>query len=184
MKKVLVISGHPDLASSNSNSLIIKELQAKIGNIEVRQLDKLYPDFKIDVAAEQKAMLAADIIVLQFPFHWYSVPALLKKWIDDVFTFNFAYGPEGDKLAKKHFQLSFTAGGPAQAYSPLGYNHFTIEQLIHPLQQLCYLAQMEYLPPIYSHGMVYIPDVYNKLEEVQARAKEHAARLIEKLHAL
>ncbi|GAL26611.1 NAD(P)H oxidoreductase YRKL [Vibrio variabilis] len=46
-------------------------------------------------------MIKADVIVLQFPFYWYSMPALLKKWMDDVFSFNFAYGPEGDKLKVK-----------------------------------------------------------------------------------
>ncbi|GAL15946.1 hypothetical protein JCM19233_6968 [Vibrio astriarenae] len=37
---------------------------------------------------------------------------------------------------------------------------------------------MDYQPPVYTHGMIYIPDVYNELDEVQARAKVHAERLI------
>lgn len=177
MSQVLVISGHPNLESSYTNSVIIEQLQHQVDDVEVRHLDKLYPNFDIDVEAEQQALIAAKVIVLQFPFYWYSVPALLKKWIDDVFSFNFAYGPQGDKLVGKEFMLSFTVGGPKESYDPLGYNHFTIEQMLYPMQQTAYLAGMNYNPPIYSHKMVYIPNVYNELSDVQERAKQHAERL-------
>ena len=184
MSKVLVISGHPNLSESNTNQVILSELTQAIEQIEVRQLDQLYPDYQIDVAAEQKALMAADIVVLQFPFYWYSVPALLKKWLDDVFSYNFAYGTHGDKLQNKDFILSFTVGGPKESYNPLGYNHFTIEQLILPLQQTAYLAGMNFHTPVYSHGMVYIPNVYNELAEVQDRAKQHAERVINQIALL
>lgn len=58
--------------------------------------------------------------MLQLLFYWHSLPALLKKWIDDVLTYDFAYGGEGDKLFGKRFLLSFTIGGPEEAYDPLG----------------------------------------------------------------
>ncbi|WP_117234968.1 NAD(P)H-dependent oxidoreductase [Vibrio maerlii] len=178
MSKIVVISGHPDLDKSYTNSVILEELGTTFPDADIRRLDTLYPDFNINVEAEQQALQAADTIVFQFPYYWYSFPALMKKWVDDVFTFNFAYGPEGDKLKGKQLILSFTVGGPEQAYSPLGYNHFTIEQLLYPIQQTAYLAGMDYQPPVYTHGMIYIPDVYNELDEVQAHAKEHATRLI------
>lgn len=177
MSQVVVISGHPDLASSHTNTVILEELQNKVDNIEIRRLDTLYPDYQIDVEAEQAALLKADVIVLQFPFYWYSVPALMKKWLDDVLSYNFAYGSKGDKLKGKELITSFTIGGPEESYDPLGYNHFTIEQLILPLQQTAYLAGMRFNKPVYTHRMVYIPGVYNELEEVQDRAKQHAHRV-------
>ena len=188
MSNVLVISGHPDLASSNTNTVILDHLSQQLAapsyNLEVRRLDTLYPDFQIDVAAEQAALVNADIIVLQFPFYWYSAPALLKKWLDDVFSYNFAYGAEGDKLKGKDFILSFTVGGPEESYQPLGYNHFSIEQLILPLQQTAYLAGMNFVAPIYTHRMVYIPGVYNTLEDVQARATAHGQRVVSQIQQL
>ncbi|MEI5604537.1 NAD(P)H-dependent oxidoreductase, partial [Streptomyces brasiliscabiei] len=72
MKQVLIISGHPDSAQSTANALIIKEVQKQLANVEIRYLDKLYPDYQIDVAAEQNALIRADVIVWQFPFYWYS----------------------------------------------------------------------------------------------------------------
>lgn len=178
MSNVLVISGHPDLERSYTNTAIINAVENQLSNLEVRKLDQLYPDFNIDVTKEQAALINADIIVLQFPFYWYSVPALLKKWIDDVFSYDFAYGAKGDKLKGKEFILSFTVGGPASSYSPLGYNHFPISDLIKPLQQTAYLAGLNFHDPIYTHQMVYIPGVYNELEDVVARANDQATRLI------
>ena len=184
MSKIVVISGHPDLEQSHTNRIILDSLQTSLNDVEVRYLDRLYPDFKIDIEAEQKALLSAETIVLQFPFYWYSVPAILKKWIDDVFSYNFAYGSKGDKLQGKNFILSFTIGGPDEAYNPLGYNHFTIEQLILPLQQTAYLAKMHFCKPVYSHKMIYIPNVYNTKEEVQERARKHASWLIQAIQTL
>ncbi|MCG7586441.1 NAD(P)H-dependent oxidoreductase [Photobacterium sp. OFAV2-7] len=189
MSKIVVISGHPDLKQSYTNTVILEALESagsrsETSQVEVRRLDSLYPEFIIDAEAEQQALLDADVIIFQFPYYWYSVPALLKKWIDDVFTFNFAYGPEGNKLKGKDFILSFTVGGPEESYSPLGYNHFTIEQMLYPLQQTAYLAGMNYHEPVYTHRMVYIPGVYNTQEQVEARACHHADRLIIKLDEL
>ncbi|WP_047041995.1 NAD(P)H-dependent oxidoreductase [Vibrio mexicanus] len=178
MSHVVVISGHPDLESSNTNTVILDELKQNISSLDVRRLDTLYPDYNIDIEAEQQALVKADVIILQFPFYWYSVPALMKKWIDDVFGYNFAYGSKGDKLQGKDFILSFTVGGPEESYDPLGYNHFSIEELMRPLQQTAYLAGMNYHKPVYTHRMVYISGVYNKLEEVQSRARQHASRLL------
>ncbi|GLX85141.1 hypothetical protein tloyanaT_13930 [Thalassotalea loyana] len=184
MNNVLVISGHPNLSESNTNQVILNTLETELAGVEIRALDSLYPDYNIDIEAEQTALLNADIVVLQFPFYWYSVPALLKKWIDDVFSYGFAYGSEGNKLQNKDFILSLTIGGPEEAYSPLGYNHFPIAQLLQPLEQTAYLAGMKFHKPVYSHGMVYIPGVYNELEEVQAKAKAHGIQLKDKIASL
>ncbi|WP_343565144.1 NAD(P)H-dependent oxidoreductase [Kiloniella sp. b19] len=184
MSKIVVISGHPDLEKSHTNTVILKCLEDSPESMDIRRLDRLYPDFRIDVEAEQAALKAADVIVLQFPFHWYAVPALLKKWVDDVFSYNFAYGPEGDKLKGKDFILSLTIGGAEETYDPLGYNHFKIEQFLHPLQQTAYLAGLVYRAPVYTHRMVYIPGVYNRLEDVQSRARDHAGRLLEQIDGL
>ncbi|CAM3550600.1 NAD(P)H-dependent oxidoreductase [Parendozoicomonas haliclonae] len=184
MSHVVVISGHPDLEQSFTNTVILDQLASRLDSVDIRRLDTLYPDYKIDVAAEQAALIKADIIVLQYPFYWYTMPGLLKKWMDDVMTFNFAYGPEGDKLKDKELIASFTVGGPQDAYDPLGYNHFPIEQFMYPIQQTAYLAGLKYNKPVYTHQMVYIPGVYNKLEDVQARARDHGNRLLSLIHTL
>ncbi|MFQ1023163.1 NAD(P)H-dependent oxidoreductase [Avibacterium paragallinarum] len=77
---ILIISSHPNLTQSVVNQTILEHLKTLLPTAEFVHLDSQYPDFCIDVAAEQNRLMQADTIVLQFPFYWYSYPALLKKW--------------------------------------------------------------------------------------------------------
>ena len=80
MKNVLIVSGHTDLQhNSFANKIILEDLERLLPQATFDYLDRLYPDYKIDVAAEQKKLVAADVIVLQFPIFWYSMPSLLAK---------------------------------------------------------------------------------------------------------
>lgn len=90
MKKVLVISGHTDLATSVANKTILDTIGQYLPETEIVKLDTLYPDFKIDVDAEQQRLLKADIIVLQFPIFWYSAPSILERWMEETFRHGFS----------------------------------------------------------------------------------------------
>ncbi len=184
MKKTLVIMGHPNLNDGSLANRIIVEHLKQEAEVEIRSLAELYPDFAIDVAAEQEAMLQAETIALQFPFHWYSVPGILKEWMDQVLSYGFAYGSTGTKLNGKNYVLSTTVGGPVDAYGPEGYNTYTVEDLLKPLRQAGNLCGMNYVDTVISHGMIYIPDVFNVKEEVEERAREHGERLIKTLRAI
>jgi glutathione-regulated potassium-efflux system ancillary protein KefF len=61
----------------------------------VHSLYDLYPDFDIDVDAEQAALKHADLVVWMHPIYWYSVPAMLKHWFDVVLLRGWAYGEGG-----------------------------------------------------------------------------------------
>ncbi|MCT4613555.1 MAG: NAD(P)H-dependent oxidoreductase [Marinifilaceae bacterium] len=183
MKTVLILA-HPELNNSVANKRIAEQLKSKREDIEVRDIMALYPDYKIDIETEQQALIEADTVIFQYPFWWYNMPGILKQWFDYVFNFNFAFGPEGNKLKGKNFLLSFTVGGPNESYSPLGYNHFRIEDFVKPMEQTAYLAQMNFLDPIYEHGMVFIPGVYNTKEGVEAKADNVVERIIEQLERL
>jgi putative NADPH-quinone reductase len=73
-------------------------------------LYKVYPDGNIDVEKEQKLIESHNNLVLQFPLYWFNCPPLLKKWLDDVLTYNWAYGSGGDKLKERKVALSVSAG--------------------------------------------------------------------------
>ena len=79
MKNIVIISGHPDLKNSCANKTILNEIAAKCPQAEIRKLDELYPDYNFDVKAEQAALEKADVIVFQFPMHWYGVPAVASS---------------------------------------------------------------------------------------------------------
>ena len=174
--KVLIINGHPTMETSNANKAILEEVKRLLPEVEVSQLQALYPNYQFDVAAEQAKLVKADVIVWQFPVNWYSVPALLKKWIDDVFAFGFAYGTDY-KLEGKKLLLSFTTGAPQEAYQQGGY---PISDFLFIHKQTANFTKMEFVEPVYSYGMLYIPGAMPEeaLLAVQQKAKDHAARLV------
>src|SRR3546814_18384746 len=45
-----------------------------------------------DIALEQEKLLWADALILQFPLWWFSMPAILKGWVERVYAYGFAYG--------------------------------------------------------------------------------------------
>ncbi len=45
-----------------------------------------------DIVAEQEKLLWADTVIFQFPLWWFSMPAIMKGWIDRVYAWGFAYG--------------------------------------------------------------------------------------------
>ena len=52
MKKVLIVSGHTDLKDSVANDTVLDELKRQFPEAKFSILSELYPDFRIDVAAE------------------------------------------------------------------------------------------------------------------------------------
>ncbi|WP_214742103.1 NAD(P)H-dependent oxidoreductase [Exiguobacterium sp. s48] len=148
----LVILVHPNLETSRVNKAW-KEALEQHDDVTVHDLYATYPDFKIDVAREQQLLLSHDLIVFQFPFYWYSSPALLKEWQDVVLSYGWAYGQSGTQLHGKEFVLAVSTGGPADAYRPDGYNRFTMEELLSPFRAIANLTGMTYLPPYIESGV-------------------------------
>ena len=118
----------------------------------VRDLYALYPDYLIDVAAEQALLVQARLVVWLQPVHWYSMPPLLKLWLDEVLSFGWAYGPGGRALAGKDLWLVASTGGPEDSYHPSGYNRYFFDAFLPPYEQTAALCGMRWLPPLVLHG--------------------------------
>lgn len=105
-----------------------------------------------DVNEEQTKLKWADTVILQFPLWWFSMPAILKGWVERVFSCGFAYGVGehsekhwGDRYGEgmmlgKRAMLVVTAGGWPQHYSARGING-VIDDLLFPI----------------NHGILYYP---------------------------
>ena len=148
--KVLVLFAHPAQRGSEVNVPMIKVAEW-VSGVTVVDLYAEYPVLDIDIDAEQDRLRDHDVIVFAFPMYWYSTPALLKEWQDQVLEYGFAYGSEGTELHGKIFFAATTTGGPETAYAQDGYNHFTVRQLFAPLEQTANLCGMTYLPPFILH---------------------------------
>ena len=177
----LILLAHPDFQQSVANKAVIARLKTARPHDEIRDLAALYPDFRIDAAAEQQALLRHQTIVCQYPMFWYNMPAILKHFFDFVFTHGFAYGSTGDKLKGKNFVASITIGSPAADYRADGVAHFRVLELCKNIEQTAYYAQMNYLDPFYFHGTS--PALYTP-EQVQSKAESCAAGLVALLDKL
>ena len=154
---ILVLVAHPELEQSRVNSHLLRDARAlqagdAAGRLDVRDLYALYPDYLIDVAAEQQALAAARLVVWQQPVHWYGMPPLLKLWLDDVLAFGWAYGPGGTALRGKDLWLVATTGGPEDSYRPDSYNRYFFDAFLPPYEQTAALCGMRFLPPLLLHG--------------------------------
>ncbi len=146
MRKVLVLFAHPKFEHSDANQALIRAVSG-LDNVEIRDLYELYPEFNINVQAEQGKLFEHEVIIWQHPFYWYSCPPLLKQWIDLVLEFGWAYGPGGVFLKNKYLMSAITTGGSESAYTREGHNHYTIPELLRPFEQTGRLCGMHYLAP-------------------------------------
>lgn len=150
-RRILILLAHPSLDRSEVNRPM-RDAVVAMDDITLMDLYAEYPDFQIDIDREQQRLLDHDVIVFQHPLYWYSTPAILKEWQDLVLEHGFAYGVEGTALHGKLFLNALTAGGTEAGYRAEGYNHFTIRELLHPIEQTAVLCGMFYLPPFALFG--------------------------------
>ncbi len=156
---VLILFAHPAFQKSRVNRALIQAARETPG-VTVHDLYETYPDFLIDVAAEQSLMERHEVVVLQHPFFWYSSPAIIKEWLDLVLTYGWAYGQSGTALKGKTLAQATSAGGPEEVYQRDGVNHFTIRELLAPFEQTARLCGMNYAEAFVVHGT-------NRLDDAQ-----------------
>lgn len=148
--KIMNLVFHPNLRESRVNRIWKSQLEESGKLATSRDLYQEYPDFKVDIECEQEQLLSHDRIIFQFPFYWYSCPPLLKKWLDDVLTYGFAYGSSGDRLKGKSLQIITSAGGEEKFYS--GFDIYaTIYELLRPFQLTANLCQIDYMLPVWMY---------------------------------
>ena len=113
-----------------------------------------------DIAAEIEKLVAADLVIFSFPLYWFSVPAILKGWIDRVLVSGLTYGgkrfyDQGGLKGKKAL-LSFTLGGRDHMFGPDAI-HGEIETMLRPvLRGTLYYVGMDVLPPFIGYHVPYI----------------------------
>ena len=148
---IYLLAAHPDWRESRVNRRL-RDAVRQLSGVQLCDLYEHYPDYNIDVAAEQARLSAARLVVLMHPIQWYSMPALQKLWLDDVLTYGWAYGVDGTALRGKDLWLVATTGGPQSSYHPQSYNRYFFDAFLPPYEQTAALCGMRFLPPLVLHG--------------------------------
>ncbi|WP_339463381.1 NAD(P)H-dependent oxidoreductase [Pseudomonas sp. EA_105y_Pfl2_R69] len=113
-----------------------------------------------DIQAELDKLLWADLLILNFPLYWFSVPAMLKGWIDRVLVSGVCYGGkrfyDQGGLAGKQALVSLTLGGREHMFGE-GAIHGPLEDMLRPLLRgtLAYVG-LQVLEPFVAWHVPYI----------------------------
>jgi glutathione-regulated potassium-efflux system ancillary protein KefF len=171
--RIVVVCAHPHLEHSRvTRAMARAAANVAAAQVELRDLYALYPDYLIDVAAEQAALANTELLVWLQPVHWYGMTPLLKLWADEVLAFGWAYGPGGIALRGKDLWLAASTGGSAEAYRPDGLNRYFFDAFLPPYEQTAQLIGMRFLPPLVLHGAHRASDV-----EIDAHVQTFASCL-------
>lgn len=190
--KYLVIYAHPNPKSFNHavKETLVEELRKAGREVSVRDLyslnfDPLLKDADFDaiqkgaalpdVKAEQDHIRAADIVVFVFPLWWAGMPAMLKGYIDRVFTEGFAYKiTENDMIGllnDKKVLIITTTGAPQEMYEESGMFRSMGQTIDEGIFRFC---GMEIIEHKYLTAIPYITENDRKkmLEDLKGFARE------------
>ncbi|MBT8335320.1 MAG: NAD(P)H-dependent oxidoreductase [Gemmatimonadetes bacterium] len=151
MARVLLLFAHPAFQKSRIHRSLVSSIPDR-DDLTLHDLYEEYPDFLVDVEREQELLTHHDIVVFQHPLYWYSVPPLLKQWMDLVLEHGWAYGSGGSALHGKWLVPVVSAGGTEAAYCTVGRNRRTIRQFLAPIEQTAFLCGMRFAPPWIVYG--------------------------------
>lgn len=150
MPGILIIFAHPRFQHARVNRTML-EAARTLDNVIIHDLYERYPDFHIDIHAEQDVLKHVSHVVLQFPLQWYSCPSLMKEWMDVVLQHGWAYGQDGDALRNKTLLCAVSVGGARQAYQADGLNRHPPEIYLKPFEQMAVICGMKYKEPFIFH---------------------------------
>lgn len=115
-----------------------------------------------DIQAEIEKLKWCDLLIFNFPMYWFSVPAILKGWIDRVFVSGFCYGgkrfyDQGGLKGKKGL-LAFTLGGREHMFGQ-DKIHGDMQTMLRPILRgsMAYVG-LSVLPPFIGWHVPYISD--------------------------
>ncbi|MFB0620248.1 NAD(P)H-dependent oxidoreductase [Streptomyces sp. AGS-58] len=154
----LLVTANPDPRSLTHH--VIERLEAalspqavEVADLHQEQFDPSFTladrrayhqggDYPPDVIREHRRLERATDLVLIFPVYWWSMPALLKGWIDRVFVngWAFEYSPTSalrPKLQQLRTHLLPVAGSDAGMYERHGYERALKTQIEHGIVDYC-----------------------------------------------
>lgn len=141
--QILAVFAHPSPKSFNRSILeTVKEIAAQKGHgMAVADLyvegfnpsltDEDFESFNRaitppDIQKMQDAVKAANVVAFIHPIWWFGMPAVLKGWIDRIFSYGFAYGHDSRGIkpllaGKKAIIINTAGGAEAPSYDATGF---------------------------------------------------------------
>lgn len=169
--RALMVFADPALHRSRISRRVGDAVRSLPG-VQVQDLYELYPDFFIDARNERSLLKQSELLIFGFQLAWYSMPSLLKEWIDAVFKPEWADG--AGPLRGKSCWVAVACNSMEADYRPGGRHGRPLSDYLAPLEQVARACGMHWLEP----------HVYYGADRADAQAIDaHAAELRELMAA-
>lgn len=135
-----------------------------------------------DIAKHVANVQWADLVIFNFPVYWFSVPAIMKGWIDRVFLSGPFYGGmrfyDQGGLKGKTAWVTLTLGGQPHMFGPEGIHGEFPQMLSHLLRGTLGYLGFKVLDPFVGYHVPYISqaDRVSLLAEFRAQVREVESR--------
>jgi len=167
---IVVVYAHPYPRHSHACAALLSAF-GDLPGVEVRSLYERYPDFDIDAVAERSALGNAALAVWMHPLYWYTAPALLGLWFEQVLVKGWAYGEGGGALSGKDCLWVATTGGDAPAFSAQGRHGHRFDAFAPVVEQTARFCGMNWLEPFVVHGAHIVAEAELRNAAMQLRAR-------------
>lgn len=126
-----------------------------------------------DIQVEIKKISWSGHVIFQFPFWWFSVPAILKGWLDRVLVKGFAYDSNktfsNGLLQGKTASLIVTTQSPESAYQLEGVHQSTIDTFLYPIHHTLRFVGIKTLTPfiiyeVFNNNQRTLPIISRRLK--------------------
>ncbi len=185
IKRVHIINAHQKwtgIAEGNLTQHYI-ETMTKIFSDHRVEVTVTNVDGGYDIEQEITALVAADLVILQFPMYWMSLPWLGKKYIDEVFMAGQGRiykhdGREIDDASKKYgsgglltgkYMLSITCNAPLEAFVSEGqfFNGLGVDNAFMAVHNALQFVGLTQLPTFTSHDIFKNPQIDSETKELE-----------------
>ncbi|NQX83650.1 MAG: NAD(P)H-dependent oxidoreductase [Mycoplasmataceae bacterium] len=162
MKKILIIQAHNNFEKSLVNKELIS-VAKEMENVEIIDIYDRYKGSKVGwmdkglISEDRKIAMESDVIVYQFPFHWYTSPPMLDNWIEWFLGYGWAHGGKYS-LKDKEITVSYTAGEVKSDYTKNGVSLYDSDEFIKRFIATANYCQMKWVDHFKVIGASHLKD--------------------------
>lgn len=127
---------------------------------------KGFEGFSPEVKEEHEKVKWADTLIFVYPLYWWSVPGIMKNWIDRILSMGFAYGMKGQaSLKPRKGMIMYTTGGPKAFHTSIGMEEVAWKLMNNGVFKFCGMTALQ---PHVVYQPAWVDDTQRKkfLEEV------------------
>ncbi|MCK1988209.1 MULTISPECIES: NAD(P)H-dependent oxidoreductase [Lysinibacillus] len=179
MKNILIINGHQKYSSAegNLNQTLMNKMVSFLSEKNNVKTTIIQKGYKIE--EEQQKFIWADIVIYQTPIYWFSVPGLLKSYMDEVYAYGLffrgadQYG-KGGLLTEKKYMFSTTWNAPEKAFNDPSqfFEGSSLEDALSHLHRIQKFLGMKPLKSFSCYDVVKNPKVEKFVSELDLHLQE------------